>query len=243
MQFPLASCTLSELACTDSPVLPNALQGSIEIRRPWATQAKISREICPCLRGRIICIISAIFSKRQSPELHLPPEGEEPGLQQLFFNHSACELICSELCSWRRVGRGWGRVIPEGATHQLRGRAGGETTPSKVWEEMGEEVTHGSAFLVIFGCLMAYGAPEPGIRYEPQAPPKPKLQQHQIPNPLCQAGDRTLIPVAPKTLPILLHHSRNSGSALICPSSYPREILHTITRTQRLFLAAVHPCK
>ena len=40
---------------------------------------------------------------------------------------------------------------------------------------------------IFFGHSAAYGVPGPGIRSEPQLPPK--LQQRQILNPLCWAGD------------------------------------------------------
>lgn len=42
--------------------------------------------------------------------------------------------------------------------------------------------------LFIFGHPEAYGAPGPGIRLEPWSRPVPKLRQHWMSNPLCQAG-------------------------------------------------------
>ena len=42
-----------------------------------------------------------------------------------------------------------------------------------------------------FGRPQAYGVPGPGIRLEPQLQPKLQLQQRQMLNHLCQAGDRT----------------------------------------------------
>ena len=50
----------------------------------------------------------------------------------------------------------------------------------------------------IFGSPAAYGAPGPGISYEPQSKPKPQLWQCQILNPMCWAGDRTCVPSLPR---------------------------------------------
>ena len=56
----------------------------------------------------------------------------------------------------------------------------------------------------------AYGAPEPGIRLEPQSWPKPQLWQCQIPDPLCRSRDWTHVLATSKTLPIPLRHSGSS---------------------------------
>ena len=48
-------------------------------------------------------------------------------------------------------------------------------------------------FFSHFGCPAAYGAPGPGIRFEPQFPPTPQLWQHQILNLLCQAEDQICV--------------------------------------------------
>ena len=55
--------------------------------------------------------------------------------------------------------------------------------------------------MLFFGCLVAYGAPGPGIRSEPQSWTKSQLQQGQIFNPLCPARDWTLIPALPRHCP------------------------------------------
>ena len=51
---------------------------------------------------------------------------------------------------------------------------------------------------------MAYGGPRLGIRSKPQ------LWQHRNLDPLCQAGHRTYVPSAPKTLPTPSHHRGSS---------------------------------
>ena len=53
-------------------------------------------------------------------------------------------------------------------------------------------------FFFFFGHSVAYGVPGPGIGSELQLLPKSQLQQCQILNPLCQAGDRTYIPALPR---------------------------------------------
>ena len=58
--------------------------------------------------------------------------------------------------------------------------------------------TKGNFIFFFFGSLMAYGASGPGVRSKPQLRPKPQLWQHWILNPLCQAGDRTCVPVLPR---------------------------------------------
>ena len=58
-------------------------------------------------------------------------------------------------------------------------------------------------FLVTFGHPVAYGAPGLGSRLETHSRPKLQLQQCQIPNPLCQERERTHIPAAPKSLPVV----------------------------------------
>ena len=52
-------------------------------------------------------------------------------------------------------------------------------------------------FFFFFGPLVADGVPGPRIRSEPQFQPKLQLQQRQILNPLCQARNRTFVPVLP----------------------------------------------
>ena len=54
-----------------------------------------------------------------------------------------------------------------------------------------------SFLFFFFGCLTAHGVPRPGIRPEPRSWPRLHLQQHQILNPLCWAGDQTRIPGLP----------------------------------------------
>ena len=49
-----------------------------------------------------------------------------------------------------------------------------------------------------FGHPSAHGTPRPGIRSEPNLRTKPPLWQWRIPNPLCQAGDQTCVPVLPR---------------------------------------------
>jgi len=44
-------------------------------------------------------------------------------------------------------------------------------------------------------CFLAYGVPGPGVRSELQLGPKLQLQQSQILNPLCWAGDQTWVSV------------------------------------------------
>ena len=65
-------------------------------------------------------------------------------------------------------------------------------------------------YLALFGCPTVHGAPQPGIRSDPQLWCNPQLQQRWIPSPLRQAADGTLIPAAPRMLPIPLCHSRSS---------------------------------
>ena len=68
-------------------------------------------------------------------------------------------------------------------------------------------------FLIFFfGCLAAYGVSRPGIRSKLQVQPKPQLQQCQILNPLCRAGDQTCVPALPRC-----HWSRNTPGT---PSLY-----------------------
>ena len=58
--------------------------------------------------------------------------------------------------------------------------------------------THRLHFKKFFGHPVAYGAPRPGIRSEPQSGTKLWLQQCQILNPLSQARDWTHIPMLPR---------------------------------------------
>ena len=65
----------------------------------------------------------------------------------------------------------------------------------------------------ILGYLEAYGVPKPGIKSELQLQPKPQLQQCQIPNPLCWAGDGTCIPV-------LLRYHQSQYTTVEVPVDY-----------------------
>ena len=53
-------------------------------------------------------------------------------------------------------------------------------------------------FFFIFGYHTAYGVPRPAIRSEVQLQPKPQLQQCEILNPLCWAGDWTWVLELPR---------------------------------------------
>ena len=53
-------------------------------------------------------------------------------------------------------------------------------------------------FFSFFGHPTAYRVPRPGIRSKTWLQPKLELHQHQILNPLCQAGDWTWDPVLPR---------------------------------------------
>jgi len=67
--------------------------------------------------------------------------------------------------------------------------------------QTGTEPSYFSFCFCFFGCPATYGVFRPGIRSELQSGPKPQLWQHQILNPLCQARDRTSVPVLPRCHP------------------------------------------
>ena len=51
-------------------------------------------------------------------------------------------------------------------------------------------VCHMPTYFLLSGAIsLFFGHPRPGIRSEPQLPPKPQLLQCRILNPLCQARD------------------------------------------------------
>ena len=65
--------------------------------------------------------------------------------------------------------------------------------------------------IIIIGSPVAFGVPGPGIRSEPHLRPMLKLQQCQILNPPCRAGDQTCVCLsAAETLQIPSRHSGNS---------------------------------
>ena len=61
-----------------------------------------------------------------------------------------------------------------------------------------------------FSPPLTYGVPGLGIKADLKLQRTSQLRQCWIPNPLCQARDRTCICAATETPMTLLHHSRNS---------------------------------
>ena len=74
-------------------------------------------------------------------------------------------------------------------------------------------------FFFVFGHSAAHGGPLPRIRSELQLRSKPKLQQCQVLNPLCQARNRTCTPALQRWCWPPLCHSRNSSTFKYIPFS------------------------
>ena len=108
----------------------------------------------------------------------------------------------------------WGSKIEEAAPTGQIGGSVLERWPEITYPWVGKNYIfvdrHSSHFSFFFLFWLLHGVPGPGMESRPEFWTMPQLQQCQIFNPLCQAGDWTLIPASAEILSILFCHSGNS---------------------------------
>ena len=126
----------------------------------------------------------------------------EQELPQVQKAQGSCKTKTSP---WRRMGAVWWGP-KESATflagETASGTQNGCVGTSTLYAYLAHSKKHhlyGLHFLLLLSSFLAtpwhMEVPRPGIRSEPQLWPAPKLQQHQILNPLCQARDGTCVPM------------------------------------------------